>query len=195
MWSVEYVQVPDETKLVLPEKSSSQAGNSAETVDASGITSPETSQPEDILYRRKRSVSCDSYDEDNQSAADRLQDFKDPDNLTSKLVELSSSVDSNSHFMSKVLEKLEGTGKSGRESQGAIDRNISTSSSISDLYTGEEVVGTDSDLTRDGEVQSVKSAGSMSVSSAVEATESLDHVHEVDTDDKVNLLLFEQTCV
>jgi hypothetical protein len=183
MWSVEYVQVPDETQLVIPEKSTPLAGNSAGTVDASGITSPESSQPEDIPYRRKRSVSCDSYDEDNQSAADRLQDFKDPDHLTSKLVELGSSADSNSHFMSKVLEKLEGTGKPGRESQGAIDRNISTSSSISDLYTGEEVVGTDAELNRDGEVQSLKSAGSMSVSSAMEATEGLDHV--IDADDKV----------
>lgn len=188
MWSVEYVQVPDEEKLVVPEKTPPVEGNSVATTDSARVASPETSQPQDIPYRRKRSVSCDSYEEDNQSAVERLRDFKDPDNLTSKLVELSSSVDSNSHFMSKVLEKLEGSGKTGRESQSAIDRNISTSSSISDLYTAEETASADVELNRDGEVLSLKSAGSVSLSSAVEVTESLENTLKPSDHEKVSRL-------
>lgn len=177
MWSVEYVQVPDETKLVVPVKSTKGKGNSTQTVDVARVTSLEASQPKDIPSHKKRSTSCDVYAEDNnQSAVDRLKDFKDPDNMNSKLVELGSSVDSNSHFMSKLLEKLEGSGTPGRESQSAIERNISTSSSISDLYGGEEIGNVDGELNNDVEVQSVKSAGGVSVGSAVEATESAESV-------------------
>ncbi|KAL4240237.1 WD repeat and FYVE domain-containing protein 3 [Mactra antiquata] len=169
MWSVEYVQVPDETKLVIPEKTVTD--NSKNTSDSAGVTSLDKSRSSEDA-RKRRSTSCESYEEDNQSAVERLKDFKDPDSMTSKMVEMGSSVDSNSHFLSKVFEKLEGSSTPGRESQSAMDQvSMSASSSISDLCNAEEIGSMDGESNRDGEVQSTKSAGSYSIGSAVEAME------------------------
>lgn len=183
MWSVEYVQVPDETKIVIPDKPEPN-GTSLTTTDMCSNKGNEFSKgdnADETVYQRSRSMSCDSYEEDSQRVVNRLQEFKDPDQLTSKYVEPGSSVDSNSHFMSKMLERLEGAGKSGRDSQGAIQSevgmgNLSATSSISDLCVGEEIV--------DGEVQSV-----LSMASAVEATEDMSQSDITDIhDDLVSLI-------
>lgn len=173
MWSVEYVQVPDETKMIIPTKPEEANG---ETTSGAGDTThekgKEPSKRDKASIPNQRSTSCDSYEEDSQSVVNRLQEFKDPDQLTSKYVELGSSVDSNNHFMSKVFEKLEGN--SGRESQGAIQSdigggNLSEASSMSDIYPGEEG-------SADGEVESVQSA--MSALEAAEVTQSDSNVQE-----------------
>lgn len=167
MWSVEYVQLPDEAKLIIPNEPEGDSAmkNSTKTCPNKGKESAKGDNADEPDYK-KRTLSCESYEEDSKSVVDRLQEFKDPDNLTSKYMEPGSSVDSNSHFMSKLMEKLEGAGNSGRESQSAIESemnrgNLSEASSISDLYVGEE-------LGVDGEVQSVQS-----MASAVEATEEM----------------------
>ncbi|XP_052816149.1 WD repeat and FYVE domain-containing protein 3-like isoform X4 [Mya arenaria] len=172
MWSIDYVQVPEETKLVVPTKSDTKEETSA--ADTADSAKTDSNKPR-ASGARKRSVSCDSYEEGSQSVVNRLKEFKDPDSMTSKYVELGSSVDSNSHFMSKVLEKLEGVG-GGRDSSaisGEMGEGLSRGSSLSDLYGGEEG-GEEGVGAADGEVQSLKSAGSMSLASA---TEALDHEH------------------
>jgi len=188
MWSVEYVQVPDETKLIIPTEPEAKSAKSASTKmgsDKGKQSGKGDNEDKTDYHNKKRSASCDSYEEDSQSVVNRLQEFKDPDHLTSKYVELGSSVDSNSNFMSKVREKLEGAGNTGRESQSAIqgEGNLSEASSMSDLYMGEE-------LGVDGEVQSVQS-----MSSAIEATEDLSHADTTSTQgDLVSIEQFISKC-
>ena len=164
MWSVEYVQVPDETQ-----QKSSDTLNTKDTVtQAASKLTKETSQPIEIVKRRRS--SCNSYSEDIQTAVDRLKDFKDPDYMASKQVELGSSVDSNSIFMSTLQETIEGCEKDRSDRTTGVDRedsNISPTSSISDLCNPDEVGIQDNELNQDGEVQSQKSE--VSIASAMDA--------------------------
>ena len=172
MWSVEYVQVPDETQ-----QKSTETSSTKDTVAlAANKLAKEASQPIEITKRRRS--SCNSYDGDIQTVVDRLKDFKDPDyHIAAKQVELGSSVDSNSIFMSNLQETI---GSSGRNAEGrevAIERedsNISRTSSISDLGNADEVGIQDNELNRDGEVQSQKSE--VSVASAMDALDMAENI-------------------
>ena len=173
MWSVEYVQVPDETRISVPSIPTTKSSNRTDdATDSTASANSGSSIPVDIAHQGSRNT----YSEEVQNAVERLKNFKDPDNITSKLVELGSSVDSNCHFMSQVREKLEGLDNSGRESIGAIDTegtmgNLSGSSSISDLCHADDVCNVDGEMNKDGEVQSVHSTTSLSIDTAVEAIE------------------------
>ena len=171
MWSVEYVQVPDETQ-----QKSNETTSTKDTISqAASRLAKETSQPIEIAKRRRS--SCNSYGEDVQTAVDRLKDFKDPDYIASKQIELGSSYDSNSAFMSNIEETIGSCEKDNSEGAGAIERedsNISQTSSISDLGNPEDVGAHDLDINHDGEVQSQKSE--LSVASAMEALEMPENV-------------------
>ncbi|KAH3872283.1 hypothetical protein DPMN_035498 [Dreissena polymorpha] len=177
MWSIDYVQVPDQTRIVVPSTEKSTTSTSKVTVSSGKDI---THSQSDVPHPRQRSMSCDSYDEGNEMIVSRLKsEFKDPNLLTAKYQELGSSVDSNSHYMSKVFEKLEGVDKTGRDSISAIASegeeeegehrggNLSRGSSVSDLG-GEAVEDAGSG---DGEVASVISVETGSLASAAEALE------------------------
>jgi len=191
MWSIDYVQVPDESQLVIPspENTNKEESPSKDSVDSDkpGKAGEPGGSQMSGSYTRQRSMSCGSYEEDNvSSAVNRLQEFKNPDSMTSKFVELGSSVDSQSHFMSQMLEKLEGAegssrGRGNSAMVGGMDTpgcsvdhgdGMSRGSSTSDLYVGDEVTEEGSAGALDGEVGSLRSATG-SLMSAVEATESL----------------------
>ena len=170
MWSVEYVQVPDESQ----QKTNETTPTKDTISQAANKLVKETSQPVEIVLRRRS--SCNSYGDDVQTAVDRLKDFKDPDYIASKQVELGSSYDSNSIFMSNIEETIGSCDKGHNEGAGAIERedsNMSQTSSLSDLGNPEEVGVHDLDLNQvhdlDGEVVSQKSE--VSVASAMDALE------------------------
>ena len=166
MWSVEYVQVPDEKQQKLDESTSTRDTLSS----AANKLAKESSEPIEITNRRRS--SCNSYNGDIQTAVERLKDFKDPDYIASKQVELGSSVDSNSIFMSKLQQTIGGCEKGVIGQDIAMERedsNVSRTSSVSDLGNPEEIGMHDNELNQDGEVVSQKSA--QSVASAVEAVE------------------------
>ena len=172
MWSVEYVQVPDENQ-----QKSTETSNTKDTVAlaARQLSKEATSQPIEITKRRRS--SCNSYNGDIQTAVDRLKDFKDPDYVTAKQVELGSSVDSNSIFMSNLQETIGNSGRNTESRELAIDRedsNISRTSSISDLGNPDEVGSQDNEMNKDGEVQSQKSE--VSVASAIDALDMAENI-------------------
>ena len=172
MWSVEYVQVPDENQQKPIETS-----NPKDTVAlaARQLSKEATSQPIEIAKRRRS--SCNSYNGDIQTAVDRLKDFKDPDYIAAKQVELGSSVDSNSIFMANLQETIGNSGRTDEGREVAIDRedsNVSRTSSISDLGNADEIGNQDNEMNRDGEVQSQKSE--VSVASAMDAFDMAENI-------------------
>ena len=112
MWSVEYVQVPIE------EKSYKDTPN-----ETSGTLTKNTTSPTSQLPRQ---LSCDSYSLQQNSAIERLQEFREPN-----LVDLNLSLDSESNMTRNL-----GAEKKTRNSVN-IEREesvTSETSSVSDLY-------------------------------------------------------------
>ncbi|KAK2144407.1 hypothetical protein LSH36_759g01035 [Paralvinella palmiformis] len=91
MWSVEFVEVIDDSKAALKQEPSTDSADGKS--DCTSVTSS-TSQPQLIPGSRKRSVIEDQPEQ--RSAVERLQDFKDPEFLTAKVEELGSSAESDS---------------------------------------------------------------------------------------------------
>ncbi|XP_076455501.1 WD repeat and FYVE domain-containing protein 3-like isoform X2 [Babylonia areolata] len=147
MWSVEYVQVPEE-KEVAPVVSKAAEDKESSTTENKPASSSATSQPRQVR-KMSRHESCDSYASEERSAADLLKDFKDPDFLAVRESELGSSGEQDSPLTQrmKIQEVAEREGRSGAADSG----NMSNTSSFNDLC------GAD-DPSRDWESISVKSA-------------------------------------
>ena len=143
MWSVEYVQVPCESKK----------DNSLEEVfektEINGVVSVVKDQ-----QRHQRRDSCNSYDEE-KTAADKLQQFKDLDLIGLDTEVLGSSLDSESHLTSSMRHR----GKVQSESR--LEKEDSAISSLSDR--GEDVISNDS------EVVSLSGSCDLAIDMAVDA--------------------------
>lgn len=112
MWSIEYVQVPIE------EKTSKDKTNDNSNTKTKG----KDSSTESPLMQRR--MSCDSYQQN--SAIDRLQDFRDP-NFT----EISSSVESESN-MTRHMESRNKSRPYGIEREESV--NSVTSFASENMY-------------------------------------------------------------
>ncbi|XP_052069301.1 WD repeat and FYVE domain-containing protein 3-like isoform X1 [Mytilus californianus] len=147
MWSIEYVQVPVEER---PSKDAQNDSSDTMTKGTGGdLTSPTS--------KLSRQVSCDSYGLQQNSAIERLQEFREPN-----LVDISSSLESESN-MTKIL----GSKGKGRL-PGNLDREesiTSRTSSTSDFQYSRTGYG--DDVIPD-DTHSVKSAD-LSIDTAVEA--------------------------
>ncbi|XP_048248442.1 WD repeat and FYVE domain-containing protein 3-like isoform X1 [Haliotis rufescens] len=157
MWSVEYVQVPIETKT----KSKDQP----ETGKKDVVTSPVVNTQPIGIPKIARRESCDSYS-DARSAVDLLKDFKDPDYLAAKECELGSSADSEHHYVNRMKNRdnkkreQTNTGDTEKDVFERLESNLSTTSSTSDLYRGEDGTSTNGDgddLSRECDSSSIKS--------------------------------------
>jgi hypothetical protein len=102
MWSVEFVEIAEEPKGRLVADSSTDSADGKTSSDSASVTSV-TSAPQVIPGSRKRSVIDDPPEE--RSAAERLQDFKDPEFLTTKTEELGSSAESDSGAALEVMRQ------------------------------------------------------------------------------------------
>ena len=158
MWSVEYVQVPVELKTKISDihdAEKTQPNSSAST------TTPAINIPK---RKMSRHGSCDSYNE-ARPAIDLLKDFKDPDYLVAKEVELGSSADSESHYINRIKNRIPTTkaeqDKDIEEVFSRLDSNLSTASSASDLCKGDDGASVSSDI----EELSVQEVDSSSVKS------------------------------
>ncbi|ESO89055.1 hypothetical protein LOTGIDRAFT_154132 [Lottia gigantea] len=144
MWSIEYVQVPDETKTKLKEDNTDSTNKDNSKSVRNTSISPPVNVPK--ISRRE---SCDSYSE-LRSATDMLRDFKDPDFLVAKGCELGSSAESESHLVQKMKDK---DCESSRDRMSndfsmleRLESNMSTTSSTSDIYKTDDGTSTNGDL-------------------------------------------------
>lgn len=159
MWSVEYVQVPDEVK-----KRNKAKGDQVDSVPIPPEVETVQTQPIDIPLMNRR-ASCDSYDSPGRSAIERLKDFKDPDLLATKRADvLGSSAESDSHVRNGKDKFSDHWYLADR-----LDSNVSTTSSNSDLYRCDDCASTDGDiLGKPADTCSQKSAD-ISIDAAVDA--------------------------
>ncbi|XP_050392525.2 WD repeat and FYVE domain-containing protein 3 [Patella vulgata] len=143
MWSIEFVQVPDESKIK-PKDEVDDKEKQENKLNRALSMSPPVAIPK--ISRRE---SCDSYSE-LRSATDMLRDFKDPDFLVAKGCELGSSAESESHIGQKLkCSKETGCSREGIghdfSSLERLESNMSTASSTSDLYKTDDA-STNGDL-------------------------------------------------
>lgn len=190
MWSVEFVQVPEETKckaciegpkedknkedvtdslVPLPTPSSSittSTTTSSATITTTSTTTKEktntipinqdttvsknitsngsVTKPTDIP-RLGRRESCDSYIVDAKAVADRLKEFKDPDYLAAKEIELGSSTESESYFgrrLAACKDELASIGPPDKRNES----NLSSTSSASDIYKTSDTASVEDEL-------------------------------------------------
>ncbi|XP_041362357.1 WD repeat and FYVE domain-containing protein 3-like isoform X2 [Gigantopelta aegis] len=147
MWSVEYVQVPVEVKAKIKDVTDVETSKT----DGSTSSSSPTAAPAINIPKRKmsRHGSCDSYNE-ARPAMDLLKDFKDPDYLVAKEMELGSSADSETHYINRIKTRIPtvkaGQDKDVEEVFSRLDSNLSTASSASDLCKGEDGASVNSDI-------------------------------------------------
>lgn len=148
MWSVEYVQVPIEEKSV---KEILTENNDATFKNTEGtVTSPTSNLA--------RQVSCDSLQQNN--AREHLKDFREPN-----LVEMGSSLDSESHMTTYMV---------GSKDKARISGNLDREESVN------SVTSSNSDLCRTNnnddamhdDQHSIKSAD-LSIDTPVEAEEEM----------------------
>ncbi len=92
MWSLEFVQVLDESKQ--KQKEVSKIEKLSETV----------SSPKPIPVLQRRAPSTNEASPPDNSAAERLQEFKDPSHLAAKQVELGSSAESDGGGMDSLKD-------------------------------------------------------------------------------------------
>lgn len=134
MWSVEYVQVPEE------KEASSVASKSSEAVFSSESKAEATASASQSIQVRKmsRHESCDSYASEERSAVDLLKDFKDPDYLAARECELGSSGEQDSPLTQRMKSQEaqgQGTQWDERVSTEYHSGEVSATSSLSDLCT------------------------------------------------------------
>ncbi|KAL8607353.1 hypothetical protein ACOMHN_039503 [Nucella lapillus] len=148
MWSVEYVQVPEEKEPAPVAATKSPEGKESSGNKGPSSSSSAVSQPRQVR-KMSRHESCDSYASEERSAVDLLKDFKDPDFLAVRESELGSSGEQDSPLTQrmKIQDVAEREGRGGAAEYG----NMSNTSSFNDLCGAE-------DPTRDWETGSVKSA-------------------------------------
>ncbi len=92
MWSLEFVQVLDESK---------QKAKEAVKIEK---TSEMTSSPKPIPVVQRASSTNEPSPPDDDSAAERLREFKDPSHLAAKQVELGSSAESDGGGMDSLKD-------------------------------------------------------------------------------------------
>ncbi|CAI9723395.1 repeat and FYVE domain-containing 3-like isoform X2 [Octopus vulgaris] len=165
MWSVEFVQVPEEAKCKACSENSKEANRRKEDETDSNTVPPVTrlvptssvstssntapinamngaSKPTDIP-RMTRRESCDSYSIDAKAVADRLKEFKDPDYLAAKEIELGSSAESENYFVRRMGCKEDMVDLVPPEIDKRGDSNLSSTSSTSDIYKTSETGSTE----------------------------------------------------
>lgn len=143
MWSVEYVQLPDDDKNRQKETLLTISNVEEDTVsDLKKTDSMDGSQPIPIPVRRARRESCDSYNTDPKSVADRLKEFKDPETLAAAETELGSSAESEGHISSSVKSVSNRDIMKNGVSYERAESTISTTSSLND-FVRQEVVDSD----------------------------------------------------
>ena len=164
MWSVEYVQVPEEKETV-----AAKCQGNKELAD--NKPEPASTATRKIARKMSRHESCDSYASEERSAADLLKDFKELDFLAVRDCELGSSGEQDSPLTQRMKqEATEAGGTAGAaESRGG---NMSTTSSFSDLGGAE-----------DWEASSVKSA-TASVDTGMDALTVLGEGSEADLESR-----------
>lgn len=128
--------VPPVTRLV-PTSSVSTSSNTAPINAMNGA-----SKPTDIP-RMGRRESCDSYSIDAKAVADRLKEFKDPDYLAAKEIELGSSAESENYFVRRMGCKEDMVDLVPPEIDKRGDSNLSSTSSTSDIYKTSETGSTE----------------------------------------------------
>lgn len=180
MWSVEFVQLPEEAKCKACTENTKEnkdkdvtdslaplSATTTNTIATSTTTETKTSaipstedttasnnmnislsssvtKPTDIP-RLGRRESCDSYSVDAKAVADRLKEFKDPDYLAAKEIELGSSAESESYFGRRLAgckDELSGIGQTDKRNES----NLSSTSSASDIYKTSDTASVEDDL-------------------------------------------------
>ncbi|KAL5018829.1 hypothetical protein ScPMuIL_004551 [Solemya velum] len=142
MWSVEYVQLPDDDKNRQKETLLMISNVEEDTVsDLKKRDSLDGSQPIPIPVLRARRESCDSYN-DPKSVADRLKEFKDPETLAAAETELGSSAESEGHISTHVKSVSNRDVVKNGVSYERAESTISTTSSLSD-FIRQDVVDSD----------------------------------------------------
>ena len=179
MWSVEFVQVPEEAKCkactegtkenkgkedvtdslaplsattttttttsTTTETKTSTIPSTQDTTASSNITSSGSITKPTDMPRLGRRESCDSYIVDAKAVADRLKEFKDPDYLATKEIELGSSAESESYFSRRLAackDEMSGIGPPDKRNES----NLSSTSSASDIYKTSDTASVEDDL-------------------------------------------------
>lgn len=128
MWSVEFVQLPDEN---LKQKDNQ--------TNSSNKTGRSSSKPISIP-KISRKESCDSY---SDLVVDKLKDFKDPECLVTAEPELGSSAESDNHLMEHMRNKSRmlnaDTGLLSRKhALDSADNYMSGGNRSSDIYKADD---------------------------------------------------------
>lgn len=171
----------------MPIETKTKSKDQPETGKKDVVTSPVVNTQPIGIPKIARRESCDSYS-DARSAVDLLKDFKDPDYLAAKECELGSSADSEHHYVNRMKNRdnkkreQTNTGDTEKDVFERLESNLSTTSSTSDLYRGEDGTSTNGDgddLSRECDSSSIKS-GEHSLDTA------LDVLTELGDEEKVS---------